>query len=74
MRGQVWAVRLLNTPRMVPNAVLGKLQIATCHLPLATCHLQVRELMPGGVHLASLQRLVRLDLPEVFLKCHKVKL
>jgi len=44
MRGQVWAVRLLNTPRMVPNAVLGKLQIATCHL-------QVRELMPGGVHL-----------------------
>ena len=67
MRGQVWAVRLLDTPRMVPNAVLGKLQIATCHL-------QVRELMPGGVHLASLQRLVRLDLPEVFLKCHKVKL
>jgi len=50
------------------------LPLATCHLPLATCHLQVRELMPGGVHLASLQRLVRLDLPEVFLKCHKVKL
>ena len=68
MRGHAWTCvgcSLVEYPTHGPQRCVGL---------MASGKWPVRELMPGGVHLASLQRLVRVHLPVVFLKGHKVKL